>query len=337
MNLFGWEDNVPIENRMVSRSVEAAQSRVEGYNFEIRKHLVDYDDVVNTHRDVIYKLRRRVLEGEELRPTIMEYVGKELDGIVAARLQGDPSSWDAEGFHKELKTVFPSLEVLNDEEELTSLRAEEVKDELAGYAEQLYDRRTQEFGPETMKALERAIMLRTIDTEWVEHLTAMENMRQGIGLEAVGQRDPLVSYKRQAYEMFGGLISGIESTVARTIFKVALGQPQQQQQASQAPSRQPPQAQAWRPAAQAPRPHGRQVGVQPSPGKSGPAAAHPAPVSPAASTARAAQVISGRPTVMSAVTRGHGSDTGAGKQKVGRNDPCPCGSGKKYKRCHGAG
>lgn len=320
MNLFGWEDNVPIENRMVTRSVQAAQTKVEGHHFEVRKHLVDYDDVVNTHRDVIYKLRRKVLEGQDLRPIIVEYVQKEAASIVAERLKDDPSTWDTEGFYKEIKTVFPSLEALSAEDELTALRPDEIQEQLAEYGEKMYDRRTQEFGPEVMKALERAIMLRTIDAEWVEHLTAMENMRQGIGLEAVGQRDPLVSYKRQAYDMFRSLLSTIESQVARTIFRVALAQqPQARPAAVQAAARQ--DGRAAPSAKQAGRPVPRPAVAQPG----------------AASAVKAAQVISGRPSVLAAATRGHGMDISVARQKVGRNDPCPCGSGKKYKKCHGAG
>ncbi len=334
MNLFGWEDNVPIENRMVTRSVEAAQTRVEGYNFEVRKHLVDYDDVVNTHRDVIYKLRRGVLEGKDLRPTVLEYVRKELAAIIAERLKGDVTAWDVEGFYKELKTVFPAMEVLNTEEELSALTPDEVQEELSEHAEQLYDRRTTEFGAEVMKQLERAIMLRTLDSQWVEHLTSMENIRQGIGLEAVGQRDPLVVYKRQAYEMFTGLLGNIESEIARTIFRVAIAQAPAQPQR--------PATQAVKPDAPSPAPGGPDGQSPTTAATNGGPAVPPAAsakvtkgAQPRTAAARVSQVIAARPSVMAAATRGHGADVGAGKGKVGRNDPCPCGSGKKYKRCHG--
>ncbi|MSQ08800.1 MAG: preprotein translocase subunit SecA [Dehalococcoidia bacterium] len=322
MNLLGWEDDVPIENRMVSKSVEAAQTRVEGHHFEMRKHLVDYDDVVNTHRDVIYKLRRRVLHGENLRPTVTEYVNKELADIVAARLKGDSSSWDVPGFQKELGTVFPVQDVLKTEDDILGLQTNEVESQVLEYAEKTYDQRELEFGPETMRQLERAIMLRTIDQEWVEHLTAMENFRQGIGLEAVGQRDPLVQYKRAAYDMFQALVTRVQSNVARTIFRVALSQPAAQGQGQQATRATVAQAQARAVPGQAPAAISRGQAVP----ATGPA--------PAASSAKAAQVISGRPSVMASVARGHGMDTGA-KGKVGRNDPCTCGSGKKYKKCHG--
>jgi preprotein translocase subunit SecA len=347
MNLFGWEDDVPIENKMVSRSVEAAQSRVEGHHFEVRKHLVDYDDVVNTHREVIYRLRRKVLEGEDLRPVITEYVEKEIGDIVSDRLQGEPSTWDTEGFFKELKTLFPSTDAFNGPDELTGMSAQDVADRLADYAQESYDRRTEEFTPEVMKQLERAIMLRTIDSEWVEHLTSMENFRQGIGLEAVGQRDPLVQYKRQAFEMFEGLVSRVESQVARTIFRVALAKPQAvpaQRVVAAAPAAQvmaPGATGAQQPAPAAGQPTVQRPAVaQPRPV----AAAGPGPAgasarllagAPGGSAARATQVIAGKPSVMSQVNRGHGTDVAASKQKVGRNDPCPCGSGKKYKKCHG--
>ncbi len=296
MNMFGWEEDLPLENKMITRTVEGAQNKVEGHHFEIRKHLVDYDDVINTHRDVIYNLRHRVLKGEGLRPTILDYVEKELSAMASAHLEGDVSNWDIEGFQLAIQSVMPIPEKLENPDDVAGMELDEIESLLRAEAESLYDLRTLEFGDETMGTLERAIMLRTIDSQWVEHLTAMDNMRQGIGLQAAGQRDPLVQYKRQSYEMFTGLLARIETQIARTIFRVAL---------SPAPGRQ-----ANRPTGTPNRGNGR---------------------APQSRNGRAG----GQRSIMSNVNQGHGSAAGTGNKKIGRNQRCPCGSGKKYKRCCG--
>jgi len=224
MNLFRWEADVPIENKMVSRSVESAQTKVEGQNFEIRKYLVDYDDVVNTQRDVIYKLRDRIIDGEDLRPTISEYVENEVRAIVADRINGGPENYDVEGLRREMLQVFPVEDGFPSDDDIFEMRPDEVEEIFVDLVDTTYDKRSEEFGEELLHKLETTIMLRTIDENWVEHLTSMDNMRQGIGLEAAGQRDPLVAYKRQGFEMFHMLDSTIKSNVARTIFRVAMVQ-----------------------------------------------------------------------------------------------------------------
>ena len=224
MNLFRWEADVPIENKMVSKSVETAQTKVEAQNFEIRKYLVDYDDVVNTQRDVIYQLRDRVIDGEDLRPTITGYIEEEVRIIVAERINGGTENYDVEGLFRDLMQVFPTLDGFPEPEDIYELRPDEAEDLFVGLIDTIYDKRTKEFRAELLHKLERTIMLRTVDEHWVEHLTSMDNMRQGIGLEAAGQRDPLVAYKRQAFQMFTSLVTTINSTVARTIFRVALTQ-----------------------------------------------------------------------------------------------------------------
>ncbi|MBT4125282.1 MAG: preprotein translocase subunit SecA [Chloroflexi bacterium] len=224
MSLFRWEADVPIENKMVSKSVETAQTKVEAQNFEIRKYLVDYDDVVNTQRDVIYQLRDKIIDGEDLRPTISEYIEEEVRIIVSERINGGSENYDVEGLFRDLMLVFPTPEGFPERDDIFDMRPEEAVDTFLELIDTIYDKRTGEFGAELLHKLERTIMLRTIDEHWVEHLTSMDNMRQGIGLEAAGQRDPLVAYKRQAFEMFTQLDTTIKSTVARTIFRVALTQ-----------------------------------------------------------------------------------------------------------------
>ena len=224
MNLFRWEAHVPIENKMVSKSVETAQTKVEAQNFEIRKYLVDYDDVVNTQRDIIYQLRDKVIDGEDLRPTITEYLEEEVRLIVLDRITGETENYDVDGLYRELLAVFPTTEGFPAKNDVYEMRQDEAEEAFVGVVETIYDKRKTEFGGDMLNKLERAIMLRTIDEHWVEHLTSMDNMRQGIGLEAAGQRDPLVAYKRNAFQMFTSLDATIKSTIARTIFRVALTQ-----------------------------------------------------------------------------------------------------------------
>ncbi len=224
MNLFRWEAGVPIENKMVSKSVETAQTKVEAQNFEIRKYLVDYDDVVNTQRDVIYRLRDKIIDGEDLRPTITEYLEEEVRIIVAERINGGTENYGVDGLYRDLMMVFPTIEGFPAKDAIYEMRPDEAEDAFVQLVDTIYDKRTGEFGGELLHKLERTIMLRTIDEHWVEHLTSMDNMRQGIGLEAAGQRDPLVAYKRQAFQMFTSLDTKIKSAVARTIFRVALTQ-----------------------------------------------------------------------------------------------------------------
>ena len=224
MNLLRWEANVPIENKMVSKSVETAQTKVEAQNFEIRKYLVDYDDVVNTQRDIVYQLRDKVIDGEELRSTISEYLAIEIRLIVNERINGGSENYDVDGLYRELMTVFPTLDGFPEKDDVFEMRPEEAEEVFLGLIETIYDKRTEEFGAELLNRLERTIMLRTIDEHWVEHLTSMDNMRQGIGLEAAGQRDPLVAYKHQAFQMFTAFDATIKATIAKTIFRVALTQ-----------------------------------------------------------------------------------------------------------------
>jgi preprotein translocase subunit SecA len=278
MNWAGIPEDQPLESRLVSRAIENAQVRVEAYNFEIRKYLVEFDDVVNKHRDVIYGERRKILAGADLKANILSMVEEEVRGICSLYLPGkDPEGWDLDALTQEMRTLFPLPPDLQ-KEALGALSREEIEERLVSYARSLYEERERAMGPDAMRLLERLVLLRTIDVHWVEHLTAMENLRQGIGLHAYGQRDPLVAFKTEGHRMFQGLLARIRRDVARSIYHYTLTL---QRQGS--PPRQTP------------------------------------PPSPMGKVAR--------PPRREAVAVGH---------KVGRNDPCPCGSGKKYKKCHGA-
>ena len=295
MSFAGLPDDQPIEMGLITKSIENAQTRVEGHNFDIRKHLLDYDDVVNKHREVIYTERRKTLEGADLHNEILEMARKELEQLVSTHLRGDdPDHWDIDGLLEALKAFFPVPASLT-KETLAALSSEEALEALKDYVSQLYSQREQEFGEQDMRILERMVMLRTIDVHWIEHLTSMENLRQGVGLQGIGQRDPLVVYKQQGHQAFQELTARIRLEIARTIFNVAIqrGAPQTETQTSS----------------------------QGTPRRAAPQLIAPATEQKA----------------MAAAIAGHGQATARpGPDKVGRNDPCPCGSGKKYKKCHGA-
>ena len=283
MERAGMEEDQPIEMNLVSKAIGWAQTRVEGHNFEIRKHLVQYDDVNNKHREVIYSERRKVLQGADLQANIWSMVEKELENLLAGRLNGvDPEGWDLEELEKELSAIFPLPPDLH-RYDMERMGAEEIRNRVMEYAQSLYQQREESGDIEDMRRLERLIMLRSLDSHWVLHLTAMENLRQGVGLFAYGQRDPLVMYNTEAHQKFQQVLEDVQHDIVHTIFHATA-----MTQSGQAAPRQ-------------------------------------------AMAARAA-----RPSPMAAVVAGSARTGGAVGTKVGRNDTCPCGSGKKYKRCHGA-
>jgi len=281
--VLGWvgmDEDTPIENKWVNRAIEAAQVKVEGYHFDIRKHLVDYDDVVNKHRELIYEERKKILSGVDLKSNILSMVKDELQSLVETHAAGSyGDGWDAKGLVGELATFFPLPPTL-DAETLSQMSAGEIKDQLIEHAESLYEEKEKEVGDEKMRILERLLMLRTTDSLWVEHLTAMEHMRQGIGLHSVAQRDPLVAYKREGHSMFQNLLAAIQHDMAHIIYRANIAKKGETPQGQAAPAPTPIQAQA-------------QAGGE----------------------AKKRLKVKGK--------------------KVGRNDPCPCGSGKKYKHCCG--
>jgi preprotein translocase subunit SecA len=277
MEWAGVSDDEPIESATVTKLIGQIQQKVEAYHFDIRKHLVEYDDVVNKHREVIYGERRKILAGADLRANILEMVHQTIDRLVDTYLPGhEPDDWDTAGLYREVSRVFPLPSEVTPNV-LARQGREETRARLHEWAEKLYAEREAQFGAENMRLLERLVMLRAIDSLWVQHLTAMEEMREGIGLRAYAQTDPLVAYKREAHEMFQNLLAAIRSQVVHTIYHVAIQQ------------------------------------------------AQPVPARP-----RNLVYAGGSATAASREPARVGS-----RQKVGRNDPCPCGSGKKYKKCHG--
>ena len=281
LNAMKVDLDTPIENKLVTKSIGGAQVKVEAYHFDIRKHLLDYDDVLNRHREVIYSERHKVLSGADLRENILgSVVRTELSELVNRHMSArDMEDRNYAGLLAEMRVVFPNLPPdLDSEEALQELSPADVEELLLEHADQSYADREEQMSGENMRILERLLMLRSIDVHWVHHLTAMEGLRQGVGLHAVGQRDPLIMYKTQGHRMFQDMLQKVQSDVARSVYQASLG-----------------------------------------PANGTRAKAAPPPSSPMAKVN----------------PKGRGGTPAS--RKVGRNDACPCGSGKKYKRCHGMG
>jgi preprotein translocase subunit SecA len=215
MAKLGMAEDTPLESKMVTRAIEQAQERVEGYNFDIRKHVVEYDDVMNTHRDVIYAERDKVLDGDDLRETVVTMVEDEIEAMAASFLTSTPP--EPESFFAQLEAYVP----LQGELTLADVEAgpaDAIIEQALAIVEKRYEELEQSGGAELQRLVERIVLLRTIDTLWVNHLTATDEMRQGIGLRAYGQTDPLVAYKREAHDMWEQLSENIRQTVTRNIF-----------------------------------------------------------------------------------------------------------------------
>jgi len=267
MSWAGLDENTPIENKLVNKSIENAQVRVEGHHFDMRKHLVEYDDVVNKQRELIYAERKKILSGADLKANILSMVAEEIQAMAASHTgNGHDTDRDLEGLISDVSTIFPLPPPVN-ATALFQLKPEQVEDRLTGEAKALYEEREKELGPDNMRMLERLVMLRTIDSLWIEHLTNMEDMRQQAGWQSLRQVQPVDAYKREGYKQFQVLLSTIQHDVAHTIYHVNIVR-------KEAPQRVPTQA-------------------------------------------------------------GGGKKQKVGGKKIGRNDLCPCGSGKKYKHCCG--
>jgi preprotein translocase subunit SecA len=297
MDRLGLEEDVPLEHPWVTRAIENAQQKVEAYNFDIRKHVVEYDDVLNRQRDVIYGDRDRILFEDNLKPLIMEWVEETLVQMTGDLLGGDRHEWDVETLKQQVERIFPMPENFSWDEIERLTDREEVVDLLRDLAEAAYDHKEHELGHEQMRMLERIWMLNVMDRLWIQHLTAIDDLREGIGLRAYGQRDPLIEYKVEAARMFDDLQSNVRADVVNAIYHLQMRQ--------QAPPPPPPTQAAFTDRGNTP---------DGSNGSNG--------------ASRRARRPGG--------TAGAAVATRAPVGKVGRNDPCPCGSGKKFKKCHGA-
>ena len=349
MERLGLEGDVAIESRLVSKTIENAQSRVEGYNFDIRKRVVEYDDVINKQRETIYAERDKVLRNEDLSGTVMDFVSQELDVLVEQHLGPVLDDWDLEGLSRSVRQLGIDGEGA-DAEDLAALPSQ---DEIAGLltevAEATLKTREERYGPEIWAMVERQVLLRSIDSLWVDHLTELDDFRRGVGLRGYGGTDPLVEFKREAFKLYEELREFIRHQVASTIFRVSVQ--------VQAPT--PP------PARNLPMPTPEQLAAlraasTSSNGDSGGATAttigetEPAPALAAAGAQAATAATVGQAAVLpglpsparsGSIRLQHGDETEevgassgapASAAKIGRNDPCWCGSGQKFKRCHGA-
>ncbi len=305
MQKLGMTEEMPLESGMVNRAIEQAQGKVEAHNFDIRKRLVEFDDVINEHRSVIYGERDKILSDADTRANVLGLLLDELESHIK-NSAGDSEA--LEMLHNELREILPA-EAVPPVEEMAAL-GEDLSDEVLDRAEDRYEQMEGLIGEENMRRVERWLLLESIDFHWREHLTAVEDLRQSIGLQAYAQVDPLVAFKREGYDMFQQLQGNIRRQVARTVFRVRVTE--------------------TRPAP-APAPTAAS-----SNGESATPGAEEKRAAPVLSRSTAPAVASLR-TNREPVAAGRAvASTPAGTPKLGRNDPCFCGSGKKYKKCHGA-
>ena len=220
MTSLGLDEDTPIENGIVSRSLESAQKKVEGYNFDTRKQLVEYDDVMNRHREVVYARRRKALESDRMREEIEAMTTKQFEAMVQAHTDSRTGEVDGEALHAAVANVLPHDENLH--EIMEKAHPRDLPEVLSTEAARIYDLREAQYGEDGMKLLERLTYINVLDRLWIEHLEAMDNLRGGIGLRAIGQRDPLVEYKREGFRMFQQFIGFLEGEIASSIFKVSL-------------------------------------------------------------------------------------------------------------------
>ena len=285
MDKLGMEEDEPIENKIVTSSIENAQKKVEERNFNIRKMVLEYDDVMNQQREVIYKERRKVLDQEDLRSTVMEFTHKIVDRAMTMYCPPESYSedWDLKNMVRYCEEFFAPFGELK-EEMLADLGREEIGEYLHKLAEDIYASREEEISPEIMRELENLVMLKVVDNHWMEHLDAMDMLREGVGLRAYGQKDPLVEYKFEAFDMFEAMIEAIEDDVVKYMYRV-------------------------------------NVISQPSMTMDDPLE----------------NATMNNPTVDTPEEEAVKQPVVNKGPEVGRNDPCPCGSGKKYKNCCGKG
>ena len=296
MQRLGMDQGVAIESRMVSKRIESAQKSVEGRNFESRKHLLEYDDVMNKQRETIYGLRRQLMEQPDQREYLIGETGVARDllaDITAKYLDPDvaPDDWDVENFQLQIRTIY-GLDTDAEKIDFHKSTSAEIETAIWEKLQQHYVEKEQQIGPEAMRTYERIIMLNIIDAQWKDHLLSLDHLKQGIGLVGYGQKDPLVEYKKQSFDMFQEMLDRIDTTTIRSLFnlQVVAEQPPETLRQRRPPRR--PSSLTFTGPNQGAAPAGEEAG-------------------------KVKTVVRDQP-------------------KVGRNEPCPCGSGKKYKKCHGA-
>ncbi len=320
MQRLGMEEGVPIEHRLITRAISNAQSKVEGHNFDIRKHLLEYDDVMNKQREVIYTRRRSILSGEALREDVMDLAEGLAEQLVASAVDEEtpPAEWNWKVIEDAVAAQFAVRLALTDEEREAAVAADLSQRVFDAFV-QLYEAKEREFTPGVMRQIEKIVMLQTLDTLWKDHLLSMDHLKEGIGLRGYGQKNPLQEYQREGFTLFEQMIGRFESEVVQRVATVQVAQQQPGQMRMVSASN-----------ADAAPPAG---------------AAEPESRQPSAETVAMMQRLEAR---RKAEHERRAKMAHAGAQpktetvkrdaeKVGRNEPCPCGSGKKYKKCHGAG
>jgi preprotein translocase subunit SecA len=308
MNTLGLPEDQPIQNKIISRTIENAQSKIEGFNFDIRKHVLDYDDVMNKQREVVYKKRREILDMKDTKTEMLENIKDEIEKVVAFNCAETEENCDPKEIFENIKNIMPAddavskkiEEHMNDKNKNAAEKISLITDYLVGIAKENYNKKEHEIGVDIMRSIEKAVMLQTIDNLWMNHLDEIDYLREGIGLRGYGQRDPLIEYKREAFNMFSGLMDNIRSSIAKTIFRVTLVAPQQEEAIQQ-------KNLTYKGASDEVEQFG------------------------------AAKKESGIRNQESGTNNSEEKKQAPilNKDKVGRNDPCPCGSGKKYKKCCG--
>jgi preprotein translocase subunit SecA len=289
---LGMEEGVPIEHGMVTRAIANAQKKVEAHNFEIRKQLLEYDDVMNKQREVIYRHRRAVLNGDNLTNDLYDMMDSSVESSLNVYCPPDqyPEEWDVKGLTEVMQSQF-GLDITQGKHDggdsLRDVGRDALQEDLRAHVRDAYTKKEQELGKDLLRFLEKTFMLQVIDHHWKDHLLAMDHLRDGIGLRGYGQKDPLIEYKREGFDLFAGMMERIKSDTLDRLFHV-----------------------------QAVRHDGEQSAPPPQPVISRP--------QPKLTLNRGDEPVAATAPV-------HRADN-----KIGRNDPCPCGSGKKYKKCHGA-
>ncbi|MGW8287334.1 MAG: preprotein translocase subunit SecA [Desulfobulbales bacterium] len=287
LDKLGMDEDEPIEHKMISNAIENAQKKVEGHNFDIRKHLLEYDDVMNKQREVIYQQRREALASEDIKPIIDEIITEEMDGIAAEYVEPKVLSadWDWDGINERIQGITGIVPEWEDADK-QDLDNDKFVDRLLDIARQAYKEQEEKIGLDGMRYLERVIFLQMVDTYWKEHLLNMDHLKEGIGLRGYGQKNPLIEYKREGFEMFANMIDTVKQQTLSTLFRIKLAsQEDVDREAMEKRKKQQAEMRLSRGGQEA-----EQKQQQP-------------------------------------IKRDG--------EKIGRNDPCPCGSGKKYKKCHG--
>src|ERR1700730_3036010 len=313
------DEDVPLESKLVTRSIESAQSKVEGYNFDARRHVVEYDDVMNTQRKIIYGERRRVLEGVDTRGNVLTFIRAMIADTVPGYCDARHRDlWDLPGLFEHLGQIVPLPPFDKVSVDDLGHSPESVVEAVYDLIEQAYEALEKEVGAEALRYMERWTMLSVIDQRWRAYLTTMEHLKEAIGLQGYAQKDPLVEYKNEAFGAFEQLTRDIQFEIATTIFRVRLE--------PAAPSPAPPRARPEEPPAAA---------AAENAGTDGKAAATRPAAEPAAVPVGVGVGGGGGYGAQATQRAANAAAVGNRPGKVGRNDPCPCGSGRKYKRCHG--